>query len=145
MCQHSRRGTDTVSVMLLRRNLTSSPWYECTSCCQQGHASSKTLLEQNPPVLLTCIMGVKWLCLCIYVSILPSVLWHCWLGVRKSIRPVKKWVMRCWHDCLEWGSDDLHMVQLMPLRPHHLLLHWNLDCFNLYGVSLRRFSWRRGC
>jgi len=29
---------------------------------------------------------------------LPSVLWHCWLGVRKSIRPVglKIWVMRCW-------------------------------------------------
>jgi len=24
------------------------------------------------------------------------VLWHCWLGVRKSIRPVKNWVMRCW-------------------------------------------------
>ena len=23
----------------------------------------------------------------------PSVLWHCWLGVRKSIRPVKNWVM----------------------------------------------------
>jgi len=26
----------------------------------------------------------------------PSVLWHRWLGVRKSIRPVKNWVMRCW-------------------------------------------------
>ena len=23
--------------------------------------------------------------------ILPSVLWHCWLGGRKGIRPVKKW------------------------------------------------------
>ena len=23
-------------------------------------------------------------------------LWHCWLSVRKSIWPVKKWVMRCW-------------------------------------------------
>jgi len=23
----------------------------------------------------------------------PSVLWHCWLGVRKSIRPVKNWMM----------------------------------------------------
>jgi len=22
---------------------------------------------------------------------LPSVLWHCWLGGRKGIRPVKKW------------------------------------------------------
>ena len=31
-----------------------------------------------------------------YVSILHSVFWHCWLGIRKSIRPVKKWMMRCW-------------------------------------------------
>ena len=27
---------------------------------------------------------------------MPSVLWHCWLGVRKSIPPVKNWVTRCW-------------------------------------------------
>jgi len=25
--------------------------------------------------------------------------------------------------CLEEGANDLHMVQLMPLLPHHLLLH----------------------
>ena len=33
-----------------------------------------------------------------------SVLWRCWLGGRKGIRPVKNWVVRCWH-----------MAQLMPL------------------------------
>jgi len=32
---------------------------------------------------------------------LPSVLWHCWSGVRKSIQPVKYWVMR-WHGYLPW-------------------------------------------
>ena len=26
----------------------------------------------------------------------PSVLWRCWLGDRKGIRPVKNWVMWCW-------------------------------------------------
>ena len=26
----------------------------------------------------------------------PSVLWHCWLGDRKGIRPVKNWVVGCW-------------------------------------------------
>jgi len=31
---------------------------------------------------------------------LPSVLWHCWFGVRKSIRPVINWGMRCWHGYL---------------------------------------------
>jgi len=25
--------------------------------------------------------------------------------------------------CLERGANDLHMVQLMPLSPHHHLLH----------------------
>jgi len=34
-------------------------------------------------------------------KVLPSVLWHCWLVVRKSIWPVKKkWVMRCWRGYL---------------------------------------------
>jgi len=30
----------------------------------------------------------------------PSVLWCCWLGGRKSIRPVKNWVVVCWRQCL---------------------------------------------
>ena len=38
--------------------------------------------------------------------------------------------------CLARGADDLNMVQLMPLRPHHLLLHYNPELFNLSGASL---------
>jgi len=36
--------------------------------CQQGHACSKTLHQQNPPVLikLTCIMAVRWWLCCVY-------------------------------------------------------------------------------
>ena len=30
----------------------------------------------------------------------PSVLWCCWLGGRKDIRPVKNWVVGCWHGYL---------------------------------------------
>ena len=26
--------------------------------------------------------------------------------------------------CLQRGTNDLHMVQLMTLPPHHLLLHY---------------------
>ena len=46
---------------------------------------------------------------------LPSVLWHCWLGRRKGIRPVKteRWGVRM-VVCLERGAD-LHMAQLTPL------------------------------
>ena len=27
---------------------------------------------------------------------MPSVLWRCWLGCMKGIRPVKNWVVGCW-------------------------------------------------
>jgi len=30
----------------------------------------------------------------------PSVLWCCWLGGRKGIRPVKNWAVGCWHGYL---------------------------------------------
>jgi len=33
-------------------------------------------------------------------TLLSSVLWHCSLEARNSIRPVKNWVMRSWHGCL---------------------------------------------
>ena len=48
------------------------------------------------------------------------MLQHCWLGVRKSIRPEKKLIdeVLVWLViCLEPGADCLHMVQLMPLHP----------------------------
>ena len=32
----------------------------------------------------------------ILIITFPSVLWHCWLGDRKDIRPVKHWVLVCW-------------------------------------------------
>ena len=47
--------------------------------------------------------------------ILPSVLWRCWLGVRKGIRSVKtEWWGAGVVICLEQGAD-LHTAQLMPL------------------------------
>jgi len=58
-------------------------------------------------------------------DILPSVLWRCSLGSRKGILPVKTWWGTGVVICLEWGANDLHMVQLMPLPCHHLLLQYN--------------------
>ena len=47
--------------------------------------------------------------------ILPSVIWRCWLGGRKGIRPVKtEWSGAGVVIWLERGAD-LHMAQLMPL------------------------------
>ena len=43
------------------------------------------------------------------------MLWHCWLGSRKGIRPEKtEWWGADVVICLEQGAD-LHMVRLMPL------------------------------
>jgi len=50
--------------------------------------------------------------------------------------------------CLKRGANDLCMVQLMPLPPHHFLIHKNPDWFNLSGAGLLRLSWKRpinGC
>jgi len=51
----------------------------------------------------------------------PSMLWHCWIGVRKSFQPVKnEW----WGAgvVIFWSAVQMHVVQLMPLPPYHLLL-----------------------
>jgi len=34
---------------------------------------------------------------------LPLVLWHCWLGNRKDIRPVKNWVLIRWWWRFDWS------------------------------------------
>ena len=55
-------------------------------------------------------------CLVVFPSVLfPSVLWRCWLGGRKGIRPVKNWVVGCWRGYLVERGADLHTAQLMPL------------------------------
>jgi len=45
---------------------------------------------------------------CFFITfILPSVLWRCWLGGRKGIRPVKNWVVGCWRGCLSGARRTL--------------------------------------
>jgi len=46
---------------------------------------------------------------------LPSVLWHCRLGVKIECRSVGVVI------CLEWGADCLHMISRCIPKPHHLL------------------------
>jgi len=49
---------------------------------------------------------------------LPSVLWCCWLGVRKGIWPVKIRLMRCWCGyLLERSTNSLHMVSWCHCHP----------------------------
>ena len=57
-----------------------------------------------------------WLPVSVYsFNFITSVLWRCWLGGRKGIRPVKnEWWGVGVVVCMEQGAD-LHMAQLMPL------------------------------
>ena len=54
----------------------------------------------------------------------PSVLWHCWFGVRKSIWPVKNWAMRC-RCCLKQAADWCTLSSWCRCKPkhHHLSPH----------------------
>jgi len=52
----------------------------------------------------------------------PSVLWCCWLGDRKGIRPVKNWVVGCWHGYLSGARCRLAYGQADATATHCLLL-----------------------
>ena len=78
-----------------------------------------------PVVLFWVYSNACW----VYSKACPSMLWHCWLGVRKSIWPVKiEWWAAGVVICLEWGADCMHMVQLMllyPKTPSSLASFWS--------------------
>ena len=60
-----------------------------------------------------------------------KVLWRCWLGGRKGIRPVKtEWLGA---GCLERGAD-LHMAQLMPLP-------LTVSCFSIMQIGFTSPPW----
>ena len=74
---------------------------------------------------------------------MPSVLWHLWLGVRKSIRPVK-----LTDEVLMWLSvwSEVHIVciwsswcRCIP-KPHYLLPHLNPYWFYLSSTGIPRLS-----
>ena len=57
------------------------------------------------------------------VDSVPSVLWRCWLGTRKGIRPVKNWVVGRWHGYLSGAQCRLaYFVAADATATHYLLL-----------------------
>ena len=80
-----------------------------------------------------------------YRPYVPSVLWRCWLGGRKGIRPVKKYgVMRCWHDCLSgvrckwfaYGSADATATPSSLASAKSRMVYPS-------GTGLPRLSWKK--
>ena len=72
--------------------------------------------------LLTCLL-------------VPSVLWRCWLGGRKSIWPVKNWAVGCWHSYLSGARCRLAYGPADATATHCLLFQWNPDWFYLPDTS----------
>jgi len=65
-----------------------------------------------------------------------SVLWSCWLGVRKSIGPVKDWVMRCWCGYLSGARCKWYAYGPADNHCHPSpLVHYNPDWFRKEAVK----------
>ena len=80
------------------------------------------------------ILGCQFLYMYIGLNCLPSVLWRCWLGSRKGIRPVKtEWCGAGMVVCLERYAD-LHMAQLLPLP-------LTVSCFSKIQIGLPFWYW----
>ena len=77
--------------------------------------------------LLLFFTNWKDFCSSVPMCSLPSVLWRCWLGGRKGIRPVKNWAVGCWCGYL---PGELHMSQtcICPIWCH---------CHSLSLVSVK--------
>ena len=82
--------------------------------CRQSPLSDKSWLQFCSVPQIPSHDFWRYINLYVYVFV-PSVLWRCWLGGRKGIRPVKtEWWGAGMVICPQQGAD-LHMAQLMPL------------------------------
>jgi len=75
------------------------------------------------------------------------VLWHCCLGMGKSIQSVKISVIRCW--CGYLSEARCRLFAYGPANateiptPHYLVTHSNPDWFYLSGTGLPTLSWKK--
>ena len=100
------RGADTVVCVFVQLpGITDHPGPETCPRIENIEDSSVILISSGKveaisvkPVNIK--VGISYIVFGGDVCKLPSVLWHCWLSVGKSIWPVKYWVMRCWRGYL---------------------------------------------
>ena len=91
----------------------------CVLCCVRR--TCKQFLE------LICTLVVFRFVFCVFVCVcyLPFSVWHCCLGARKIIRPIKiEWWGVGVVVCLEQGPYVPADAIAIP-KPHHLLSHLN--------------------
>ena len=103
-------------------------WYSCTA-------------RSTSSELTTGVVHSLWLAV-------PSLLWHCWLDVGRSMRPVKKLSDEVLVRLSVWSEVQIACIwsswcHCIP-KAHNLLPHLSPDWFYLCGTGLPRLSWKRG-
>jgi len=119
----SANGLSIVMSMFLPNNCFYS--FKLHNCTIKSASDNYLSLHHSSFVCLQCFDTVGW-------------------ASGRASGLYKNWVMRCWHGHLEQDTNGLHMVQQIPLPPHHLLHHYNPEWFDLSGASLPRLSLKRG-
>ena len=79
---------------------------------------TQVVLDKGPLNECVCIITIFTL-----LFSLPSVLWRCWLGGRKGIRPVENRVVGCWCGYLSGARCRLAYGPADAIATHRLLLH----------------------
>ena len=95
--------------------------------CFIGMASMGSRVAQINPLFPDWRLSIRYklalaLCLFCLLVYVPSVLWRCWLGGRKGIRPVKNWAVGCWHGYLPGARCRLAYGPADATATHCLLL-----------------------
>ena len=126
------------------------PELECSSVCVSVSVGHKCYLCLNgwtdmrcrPPPWKGAILGPLWNVgyiqhelIKVSMPSVSSVLWRCWLGGRKGIRPVKNWVVGCWRGYLSGSRFRLAYGPADATATHCLLLHKNPDWCYLSGTG----------
>jgi len=86
-------------------------WYTATACAV-GRQNGDDCRVRYPAMGKTLIS----------TAFRALVLLHCWLGVRKSVQPVKNWVVRCWCGYLSGARCKLAYGPADATATHCLLL-----------------------
>jgi len=88
----------TRACRLLPELSTSCSWRQLPVCYTDRHSSAfvYNMLGGMQCIAWVCLQQLTLVCRRGKKYHWPSVLWRCWLGGRKGIRPVKNWVVGCW-------------------------------------------------
>ena len=133
--QWHQLGHMQVCTLLQTDNHTSTPSVSCLQAeCPSGHPTNSVKapkLQRSQVIsweLLSEVDNIEFICYLYSYSIFalkcvyPSVLWCCWLGARKGIRPVKNRVVGCWRGYLSGARCRLFAYGPADATATHCLL-----------------------